>query len=70
MSTDLSYRATAVSTPTWSEDLVTALLGTFLVGGVYLDGWAHLHKPGLETFFTPWLGVLSGGFLALGDWLA
>lgn len=69
MSTDLSYRATAATTSTWSEDLVTALLGTFLVGGVYLDGWAHLHKPGLETFFTPWHGVLYGGFLALAAWL-
>src|SRR5689334_5752140 len=30
---------------TWGEDLGAALLSVWLVGGVYLDGWAHLHRP-------------------------
>jgi len=44
------------------QDLVTAGLGLVMVAGVYLDGWAHLHQPGLETFFTPWHAVLYSAF--------
>lgn len=50
--------------------MVTALLAVTLVGGVYLDGWAHVHAAGLETFFTPWHGVLYGAFTMLGLWVA
>jgi hypothetical protein len=35
-----------------------------LVGG-YLDAWAHNNIPRLETFFTPWHGVLYSGFLVV-----
>ena len=35
-------------------DWLMALLGVWLIGGLYLDGWAHNHNPDLETFFTPW----------------
>lgn len=45
-------------------DALMALLGLWFVGGLYLDGWAHTHRPGLESFFTPWHAVLYGGFLA------
>lgn len=31
--------------------------------GIYMDGWAHNHIPELETFFTPWHGVLYSGYL-------
>jgi hypothetical protein len=34
----------------------------WLVGGGFLDNWAHLHVPALESFFTPWHGVLYSGF--------
>ncbi len=30
--------------------------------GIYLDGWAHVHMPELESFFTPWHGVLYSGY--------
>lgn len=46
-------------------DYAAAVLASWLIGGLYLDGWAHLHIPELETFFTPWHGVLYSGFLAL-----
>src|SRR5215831_6839438 len=36
----------------------------WLVGGGYLDSWAHSHIAKLETFFTPWHGVLYSGFAA------
>ncbi len=55
---------------TVAENATTALLGAVLVGGVYADGWAHLNVPGLDTFFTPWHGVLYGGFALLAGWLA
>lgn len=47
------------------QDALVAVAGLGLVGGLYLDGWAHIHVPGLETFFTPWHAVLYGSFLVL-----
>ena len=41
----------------------------WLVGGVFLDGWAHNHIPALETFFTPWHAVLYSGYLAVAAFL-
>jgi hypothetical protein len=41
-----------------------AALGAWLLGGLYLDGWAHIHLPALESFFTPWHAVLYAGYLA------
>ncbi len=40
-------------------------LCTWFVAGFYLDGWAHNHIPQVETFFTPWHGVLYSGYLAV-----
>lgn len=38
----------------------------WLIGGLYLDGWAHHHlETSLETFFTPWHGVFYTGFLVM-----
>ena len=45
-------------------DWLMAGLGAWLLGGLYLDGWAHIHVPALETFFTPWHAVLYSGYLA------
>lgn len=39
-------------------------LCSWLIGGVYLDGWAHNHHQ-VESFFTPWHGVLYSGFFAV-----
>jgi hypothetical protein len=47
----------------WGDDLAAALLGTWVVGGLFLDGWAHVNQPGLETFFSPWHAVFYSGFL-------
>jgi hypothetical protein len=46
----------------WGDDLAAALLGTWVVGGLFLDGWAHVNQPGLETFFSPWHAVFYLGF--------
>ena len=52
--------ATAVGGPGF--DWLMAVLGAWLIGGLYLDGWAHIHVPALETFFTPWHAVLYSGY--------
>ena len=50
-------------------DWVMAVLVFWLVGGVHVDGWAHSHVPGLETFFTPWHALFYTGLLAIGSFL-
>ncbi|MFW0773017.1 hypothetical protein ACLRGI_07590 [Paenarthrobacter nitroguajacolicus] len=52
------------------RDAVTEALGTWLLLGVFLDGWAHLNLPGPETFFTPWHLALYSGFALLSLWTA
>ncbi|MCW5851151.1 MAG: hypothetical protein KIT87_13835 [Anaerolineae bacterium] len=44
-------------------DAWVAVCITWLIGGLFLDGWAHINLPQLETFFTPWHGVLYSGFI-------
>jgi hypothetical protein len=56
-------------------DWLMAGLGAALVGGGAIDGWAHRHHAGIETFFTPWHALLYGALvlngLVLGlRWLA
>jgi uncharacterized membrane protein len=45
-------------------------LCTWLMGGAYLDAWAHRHLARLETFFTPWHAVLYSGMFAVLAFLA
>jgi hypothetical protein len=52
------------------NDFVTEVLGIWLFRAVFLDGRAHLHVPGLETFFTPWHAALSSGLVATAAWTA
>ncbi|MGH8613893.1 MAG: TolB family protein [Gammaproteobacteria bacterium] len=49
-------------------DRVMALLCTWLVLGLYIDGWAHRHFK-IETFLTPWHLILYSGFLAVATYL-
>jgi hypothetical protein len=46
-------------------DALMAGLCLLFQGGAYLDVWAHVHRPELETFFTPWHAVLYSGFFAV-----
>jgi hypothetical protein len=51
-------------------DWPAALLGLWLMLGMFLDGFAHHNLPeSLETFFTPWHGILYSGFLALAGFI-
>src|SRR5262245_15933914 len=47
----------------WYQWLFLAA-SAWLVGGAYLDNWAHAHIATLDTFFTPWHGALYSGFAA------
>lgn len=54
---------------TWAENLVTVAFAACLIGGLFVDGWAHTNdKP--ESFFTPWHGLFYSGFLATALWMA
>ena len=50
------------------EDLLTVAFSAWLIGGLFVDGWAHNNdKP--ESFFTPWHGLFYSGFTATALWL-
>ncbi|HET8568002.1 MAG TPA: peroxidase family protein [Candidatus Limnocylindria bacterium] len=55
----------------WGEDLITGLLASTLVIGLFLDGWNHinLQNGALGSFFTPWHGLLYAGFTATFLWV-
>src|SRR4029453_1445478 len=53
----------------WRGDVVTMLLGTWLLVGLVVDGWAHNNLQALETFFTPWHALFYSGFVATAGWV-
>lgn len=66
---DIPRRATA------TENLLTLLGGTWLVVGLFIDGYAHSELIDTETedFFTPWHAIFYSGFLvtaAIIGWVA
>jgi hypothetical protein len=51
-------------------DLITVLLGTWLMLGLFLDGYAHTNFiDELESFLTPWHAVFYSGFIATALWV-
>ncbi|MEV4640630.1 hypothetical protein AB0J80_25130 [Actinoplanes sp. NPDC049548] len=56
---------TAVSF-TARERWVLLVASAWLVAGLQLDAYAHATTPELETFWTPWHGVLYSGIAASG----
>jgi hypothetical protein len=61
--------APELASPT--EDLVTVVLGSWIILGAATDGWAHLNTlSGLQEdgFFTPWHALLYSGFTATAGW--
>lgn len=53
----------------WIDDMVLVLASGWVITGMVLDAWAHTHQR-LESFFTPWHGVLYSGFVVLMIWMA
>jgi len=56
---------------TWREDLVTSILASALVAGLFLDGWNHINLQNgtLGSFFTVWHALLYAGFSATALWV-
>ena len=52
-----------------AEDLVTTVLLTAMIAGLYLDGWSHNMDPGEETFLTPSHYLLYASFTATSLWI-
>ncbi len=50
-------------------DLLSLLLSTWFLIGLFIDGWAHNHGEVDNTFFTPWHALLYSGVLAVGAFL-
>ena len=50
-------------------DWIATVLCALLIGGVYLDGWAHNHGKVDTSFFTPWHAVLYAGLTLVGIFL-
>jgi hypothetical protein len=70
----LRAEAVASTTGIWFAggigfDWVYSLLASVLIGGVFLDGWAHNHGKVDQSFFTPWHAVLYSGFVILAAFL-
>jgi hypothetical protein len=47
-------------------DYQMMVLCAVMLFGLFLDGWAHNHGRVDESFFTPWHGVLYGGYALAG----
>ena len=47
-------------------DWLVALLGVWLIGGFYVDIWAHAHGRVDDTFLTPWHAFLYTGAASFG----
>ena len=56
---------TAKHTASRRFDGLVAVLSAVFGGGLYLDGWAHVHGHVDQSFFTPWHAVLYSGFLVV-----
>jgi hypothetical protein len=46
------------------------VLSTWLVSGLFVDGWAHTHDKVDQSFFTPWHAILYSGWMAVALFLA
>ena len=47
-------------------DVVMGIMSVVLVGGFFIDLWAHSHGRVDESFFTPWHAILYAGALLHG----
>jgi hypothetical protein len=47
-------------------DWVLTFLSVWLIGGFYIDLWAHAHGRVDDTFFTPWHALLYTGAASFG----
>lgn len=50
------------------EHLITMLFATWLILGVFVDGFHHNHGD-VDSFWTPWHALLYSGFFASALWI-
>lgn len=50
-------------------DWTMIVLSAWLLGGAYVDGWAHTHGKVDDTFFNPWHALFYSGYLAVACYL-
>jgi hypothetical protein len=63
----VEQRAIALASHTTLRmDWILTALSVWLVGGFYVDIWAHAHGQVDDTFFTPWHGLLYSGAASFG----
>jgi hypothetical protein len=48
--------------------IITLLASTWMIGGVFVDAWAHGQHL-TETFFSPWHAMFYSGFFATAAWM-
>jgi hypothetical protein len=48
-------------------DWTIAVLSALLIGGVFLDGWAHTHGHVDQSFFTPWHAILYASYAVVAS---
>jgi hypothetical protein len=54
----------------WGRELITVAFATWLLLGLFVDGWAHDNlELEEEGFFTPWHAVFYSGFVACAAWI-
>src|SRR3954471_5642920 len=53
----------------WGEHMVTCALATWMLFGLYIDGWAHRNRNLHDSIKTPWHGIFYAGWFAFASWL-
>lgn len=43
---------------------LSTAVNAWILTGLFVDGWFHIHDPDLESFFTPWHAILYSGVAA------
>src|SRR5687768_12755552 len=54
---------------TYKEQLLSCALGTWMLTGLYFDGWAHRNLDLKDSITTPYHAILYSGFLAFAAWI-
>jgi hypothetical protein len=51
------------------DELVTCALGTWMLSGLYLDGWAHRNRDLQDSITTPWHAIFYAGYICFATWI-
>ena len=55
---------------TYREQLISCALGTWMLSGLYCDGWAHRNLDLKDSITTPYHAILYSGFIAFASWIS